>query len=63
VVEFIEAPTFTALVAAYMEDDGYRALQSFLASEPKPAMSCQGLVAFESCGGLMDAEARASVVA
>jgi hypothetical protein len=35
VVEFIEAPTFTALIAAYMEDDGYRALQSFLASEPE----------------------------
>jgi hypothetical protein len=34
-VEFIEAPTFTALIAAYLEDDEYRALQSFLAGDPE----------------------------
>ena len=34
-VEFIETPTFTALIADYMEDDEYRALQSFLASDPE----------------------------
>jgi len=34
-VEFIEAPMFTALIAEYMEDDEYRAFQSFLAGEPE----------------------------
>lgn len=34
-VEFIETPTFTALIAEYLADDEYRALQSFLASEPE----------------------------
>ena len=34
-VEFIEAPTFTAKVADYLEDDGYRALQLFLAGDPE----------------------------
>ena len=34
-VEFIEAPAFTALVAEYLEDDDYRALQSCLAGEPE----------------------------
>jgi hypothetical protein len=34
-VEFIETPTFTTLIAEYMEDDEYRALQSFLASDPE----------------------------
>jgi hypothetical protein len=32
-VEFLEAPTFTALVTDYLEDDEYRALQLFLAEE------------------------------
>ena len=34
-VEFIETPTFTALVAESLEDDEYRALQSFLAGDPE----------------------------
>jgi hypothetical protein len=34
-VEFIEAPTFTALIAEYMEDDEYWAFQSFLSGEPE----------------------------
>ena len=34
-VEFIEAPTFTAIVAGYLEDDEYRALQLFLAGDPE----------------------------
>ncbi len=34
-VEFIEAPTFTARVAEYLEDDEYRSLQSFLAGDPE----------------------------
>jgi hypothetical protein len=34
-VEFIEAPTLTAKVADYLEDDGYRALQLFLAGDPE----------------------------
>jgi hypothetical protein len=33
--EFIEAPTFTAIVAGYLEDDEYRALQLFLAGDPE----------------------------
>jgi hypothetical protein len=33
-VEFIEAPMFTALIAEYLEDDEYRALQAFLAGDP-----------------------------
>ena len=34
-VEFIEAPTFTAMVADYLKDDEYRALQLFLAGDPE----------------------------
>lgn len=34
-VEFVEAPTFTALLAGYLEDDAYRALQLFLAGDPE----------------------------
>ena len=34
-VEFIEARTFTAIVAGYLEDDEYRALQRFLAGDPE----------------------------
>ena len=34
-MEFIEAPAFTAMVADYLEDDEYRALQLFLAAEPE----------------------------
>lgn len=34
-MEFIETPTFTALIAEYLEDDEYRALQSFLAGDPE----------------------------
>jgi hypothetical protein len=34
-VEFIEAPTFAAKVADYLEDDEYRALQLFLAGDPE----------------------------
>jgi hypothetical protein len=34
-VEFIEAPTFTVLVAEYLDDDEYRALQLFLAGDPE----------------------------
>lgn len=61
-VEFIEAPTFTVLVAEYLDDDEYRALQLFLAT-PRPVMSCRGPVAFGSCGGLIDDVARASAAA
>lgn len=34
-VEFIEAPTFAAHLAEYLEDDEYRALQTFLAGDPE----------------------------
>jgi hypothetical protein len=34
-VEFVEAPTFTALVSAYLDDDEYRGLQTFLADTPE----------------------------
>jgi len=34
-VEFIEAPTFTGIVADYLNDDGYRALQLSLAGNPE----------------------------
>jgi hypothetical protein len=33
-VEFVEAPGFTALLRRYLDDDGYRSLQVFLAGEP-----------------------------
>ena len=36
------ASTFTALIAEYIEDDEYPALQSFWRATLKPAMSCQG---------------------
>ena len=34
-VEFIEAPAFTAIVADYLKDDEYRALQLLLAADPE----------------------------
>lgn len=34
-MEFIESPTFTALVAVYLGDDEYRALQLYLARNPE----------------------------
>lgn len=45
-VEFIETPTFTALIAEYLEDDEYRALQSFLAAEPEAGDVIQGTGGF-----------------
>jgi hypothetical protein len=45
-VEFIEAPTFTALIAEYLEDDEYRALQSFLAGAPEAGDVIQGTGGF-----------------
>ena len=45
-VEFIETPTFTALIADYLEDDEYRALQSFLAAEPEAGDVIQGTGGF-----------------
>src|SRR5689334_8658556 len=33
-MEFIEAPAFTRLFAAYLDDESYRRLQSLLASNP-----------------------------
>ena len=50
-VEFIEAPTFAAMVADYLEDDEYRALQLFLAGIRRRAMSCLAPAAFASCDG------------
>jgi hypothetical protein len=35
VVEFIETPTFSRLVATYFDDDEYRRLQQYLASAPE----------------------------
>ncbi len=34
-MEFIEAPAFTAVVADYLEDEEYRALQLFMAGDPE----------------------------
>lgn len=34
-MEFIEAPTFATHLAEYLEDDEYRALQTFLAGDPE----------------------------
>jgi hypothetical protein len=34
-VEFVEAPVFTRLLADYLDDDGYRALQLHLANDPE----------------------------
>jgi hypothetical protein len=62
-VEFIEAPTFTAMVADYLEDDEYRALQLFLAGDPEAGDVMPGTGGFASCDGPLGAEARASVVA
>jgi hypothetical protein len=45
-VEFIEAPMFTALIAEYMEDDEYRAFQSFLAGEPEAGTVIPGTGGF-----------------
>jgi hypothetical protein len=45
-VEFIETPTFTALIAEYLEDDEYRALQSLLASDPEAGNVIQGTGGF-----------------
>lgn len=45
-VGFIETPTFTALIAEYLEDDEYRALQSFLTSAPEAGDVVQGTGGF-----------------
>jgi hypothetical protein len=45
-VEFIETPTFTALIAEYLGDDDYRSLQSFLASDPEAGDVIQGTGGF-----------------
>lgn len=34
-MEFVEAPAFTALAPDYLDDDGYRSLQVFLADKPE----------------------------
>jgi hypothetical protein len=62
-VEFIEAPLFTALIAEYLEDDESGRYSRSSRASRKPAMSCQGPVAFASSDGPIDAEARVSVVA
>jgi hypothetical protein len=64
-VEFIEAPTFTAFVAEYLEDDEYRASQLFLAGDPDAGDVMSGTGGFNlgRCDGLIAAEARASVAA
>jgi hypothetical protein len=45
-VEFVEAPVFTRLVAEYLDDDAYRELQSYLASNPKAGAVIQGTGGF-----------------
>ena len=45
-VEFIEAPSFTAMVADYLEDDEYRALQLFLAGDPEAGSVMPGTGGF-----------------
>ena len=45
-VEFIEAPTFTAKVGDYLDDDGYRALQLFLAGDPEAGDVMRGTGGF-----------------
>jgi hypothetical protein len=62
-VEFIEAPTFTAIVSDYLEDDEYRALQSFLAGDPEAGDVLRAPAGFVNCDGPSGAAARASAVA
>jgi hypothetical protein len=62
-VEFIEAPTFTALVAEYLEDDEYRALQLFLAGDPEAGDVMPGTGGFRKVRWADRREARASVAA
>ena len=62
-VEFIEAPTFTALVAGYLEDDEYRALQLFLAGDPEGGDVMPGTGGFRKLRWADRRRARASVVA
>lgn len=45
-MEFIEAPVFTRLLASYLDDDAYRELQSFLASNPEAGDVIQGTGGF-----------------
>jgi hypothetical protein len=51
------------MVADYLEDDEYRALQLFLAGDPEAGDVMPGTGGFASCDGPLGAEARASVVA
>lgn len=55
-------PTFTALIAEYLEDDDYRALQSFLAGEPEAGGVIQGTGGFRKLRWPIGVEARVSVV-
>jgi hypothetical protein len=61
-VEFIETPTFTALIADYMEDNEYQALQSFLASDHETGDVIPETGGFGRRAGGIGVEARASVV-
>ena len=45
-MEFVEAPAFAAHVAAYLEDDEYRALQVFLAADPQAGAVIPGTGGF-----------------
>ena len=62
-VEFIEAPNFTAIVAGYLEDDEYRALQLFLSGDPEAGDVMPGTGGFRKLRWADRAEARASAVA
>ena len=54
---------FTAIIADYMEDDEYRALQSFLAGDPEAGDVMPGTGGFRKLRWAVGVEARASVVA
>jgi len=53
---------FTALIAENMEDDEYRALQLFLAGDPKAGDVMPGTGGFRKLRWLIDVEAKVSVV-
>ena len=57
------APTFTAMVADYLKDDEYRALQLFPAGDPEAGDEMPHTGGFASCDGPIGAGARASVAA
>jgi hypothetical protein len=62
-VEFIEAPSFTQLHPDYLDDEGFRQLQLYLASNPEAERLSPEQEDSESFAGWIREGARASAVA